>query len=88
MGYSEYEFGYRLWDLVEKKVVRSRDVVFLEDKTIKDWKQQKSESTNQSISTIIDLRPSDLIQSTVRRQPVSTAESQSIDSERPTDYEF
>ena len=25
MGYSEDEFGYRLWDLVDKKVVRSRE---------------------------------------------------------------
>ena len=39
MGYSEDEFGYRLWDLVDKKVVRSRDIVFMEDKTIEDWKQ-------------------------------------------------
>ena len=51
MGYSEDEFGYRLWDLVDKKVVRSRDVVFLEDKTIEDWKKQKSEWTPQSPST-------------------------------------
>ena len=36
MGYLEDKFGYRLWDLVNKKVVRSRDVVFLEDKTIED----------------------------------------------------
>ena len=36
MGYSEDEFGYRLWDLVDKKVVRSRDIVFMEDKTIED----------------------------------------------------
>ena len=87
MGYSEDEFGYRLWDLVDKKVVRSRDVVFLEDKTIEDWKQQKSESTNQSTSTTIDLRPSEPTQSVVRRQPIGTAESESVDSERPTDYE-
>ena len=36
MGYSEDEFGYKLWDLVNKKVVRSRDVFFLEDKPIED----------------------------------------------------
>ena len=29
MGYSEDEFGHRPWDLVEKKVVRSRDIVFM-----------------------------------------------------------
>mgnify|MGYP002776119018 CR=1 FL=1 len=32
MGYSEDEFDYRLWDLVDKKMVRSRDIVFMEDK--------------------------------------------------------
>ena len=32
MGYSEDKFGYRLWDLVDKKMVRSRDIVFMEDK--------------------------------------------------------
>ena len=36
MGYAEDEFGYRLWDLVDKKVLRSRDIVFMEDKTIED----------------------------------------------------
>ena len=40
MGYSEDEFGYRLWDLVDKKVVSFWDVFFLEDKTIEDRKQQ------------------------------------------------
>ena len=36
MGYSEDEFGYGLWDLVDKKVVRSQDIVFLEDNTIEN----------------------------------------------------
>ena len=34
MGYSKDEFAYRLWDLVDKKVVWSHDIVFMEDKTI------------------------------------------------------
>ena len=36
LGYSEDEFSYRLWDLLDKKVVRSRDIVFMEDKKIED----------------------------------------------------
>ncbi len=36
LGYGHDEFGYRLWDPVNKKVVRSRDVVFFEDQTIED----------------------------------------------------
>jgi hypothetical protein len=26
LGYENGEFGYRLWDLIEKKLVKSRDV--------------------------------------------------------------
>ncbi|KAJ0086211.1 hypothetical protein Patl1_08070 [Pistacia atlantica] len=36
IGYGLDEFGYRLYDPVEKKLVRSRDVVFIEDQTIQD----------------------------------------------------
>ena len=36
LGYDDDEFGYRLWNLAEKKVVRSRDIVFMEEKTIAD----------------------------------------------------
>ena len=28
IGYGDEEFGYRLWDLVMKKVIRSRDIIF------------------------------------------------------------
>ena len=27
LGYSKDEFDYRLWDLLDKKVVRSRDII-------------------------------------------------------------
>jgi len=37
LGYSEDEFGYRLWDPIDRKVIRSRDVVFFEDQTIADF---------------------------------------------------
>ncbi|KZV39824.1 hypothetical protein F511_27827 [Dorcoceras hygrometricum] len=36
VGYGDEEFGYRLWDPKEKKVIRSRDVVFHESQTIED----------------------------------------------------
>ena len=36
LGSPKDEFGYRLWDPIKKKIVRSRDVVFIEDQTIKD----------------------------------------------------
>ena len=41
LGYDDDEFGYRVWDLVDKKVFRSRDIVFMEHKTIADWESEK-----------------------------------------------
>ena len=41
LGYGDNEFGYRLWNLEEKKVIRSRDIVFMEEKTIADWESEK-----------------------------------------------
>ena len=35
MGYVDGELGYHLWDLVKKKVIRSRDVVFNESNMFK-----------------------------------------------------
>ena len=39
------ELGFRLWDPVNKKIVRSRDVVFYEDQTIHDTQQSKKSKT-------------------------------------------
>ena len=36
MGYGHEDFAHRLYDSIEKKLIRSRDVAFLEDQTIKD----------------------------------------------------
>ena len=41
LGYSNEEFGYRLWDSATKKIIRSGDVVFFEDQTIEDLDQVK-----------------------------------------------
>ena len=48
LRYGDDEFGYQLWNLAEKKVIRSRDIVFLEDKTIADWELKKKISTSES----------------------------------------
>ena len=39
VGYAHEEFGYRLWDPIGKRIIRSRDVVFLEDQTIEDFEK-------------------------------------------------
>ena len=36
IGYGDEEFSYRLWDSEKQKIVRSRDVMFHEHKTIED----------------------------------------------------
>ena len=51
LGYSEDKFGYRFWDPISKKVIRSRDVVFLEDQTIEDI-DKSSNSESPSITRV------------------------------------
>ncbi|KAJ0080613.1 hypothetical protein Patl1_23435 [Pistacia atlantica] len=41
IGYGLDEFDYKLYNPVEKKPVRSRDVVFMEDQTIQDVEKQR-----------------------------------------------
>ena len=50
LGYGDDEFGYRQWNLQEKKVAQSRDIVFMEEKNISyldsKMKTTSFESTN------------------------------------------
>ena len=39
IGYGVDDFGYRLWDLKNRKIIRSRDVVFNEKDKYKDHLQ-------------------------------------------------
>lgn len=58
IGYGQDEFGYKLYDPIEKKVIRSRDVVFFEDQTIEDIeKAEKSYSHSQDDSIDVDPVP-------------------------------
>jgi hypothetical protein len=56
LGSPKDEFGYRLWDPINKKVVRSRDVVFFEDQTIEDI--QRSEKPRSRAGRSRDDNPS------------------------------
>ena len=40
LGYGDDEFGYRVCDPVDKKVFRSRYIIFMEDKTLADWESE------------------------------------------------
>ena len=41
LGYDDDEFGYWPWNLAEKKVIRCRDILFKEEKTITNWETEK-----------------------------------------------
>ncbi|KAG8478926.1 hypothetical protein CXB51_028925 [Gossypium anomalum] len=57
IGYGlDGEFGYRLYDLVQKKLMRSRDVVFIEDQTIDDIDKTKKVDSQDS-GDLIDVNP-------------------------------
>ena len=51
LGHSEDEFGYRFWDPISKKVIRSRDVVFFENQTIEEI-DKSSHSESPSITGV------------------------------------
>ncbi|GKB83650.1 putative RNA-directed DNA polymerase [Tanacetum coccineum] len=57
LGYGQDEFGYRLYDPVQKRLVRSRDVVFEEDLTLKDVEKAERETIPQHNDDLIDLDP-------------------------------
>ena len=46
VGYGIDEFGYRLWDFENQKIVRSRDVIFNEKVLYKDLLQQHEKKEN------------------------------------------
>lgn len=50
------EFGSRLYDLIEKKLVRSHDVVFIEDQTIDDIEKAENKVSSGS-EDLIDPDP-------------------------------
>ena len=56
VGYGQDDFGYRCYDPVGKKLIRSRDVVFIENQTIEDIdKVERSSST--SDGDLVDVDP-------------------------------
>jgi hypothetical protein len=58
LGYENGEFGYKLWDPIEKKLVRSRDVVFFEQEIIdnvQNLDKAKTSSRNFTDLTLISI---------------------------------
>nr|AAR96002.1 retrotransposon-like protein [Musa acuminata] len=67
LGYGHEEFGYRLWDPVNKKIIRSRDVVFLEDQLFDDVyddhggdeQEDHGENVSDDTPTVDDIEPTE-----------------------------
>ncbi|GKF89517.1 retrovirus-related pol polyprotein from transposon TNT 1-94 [Tanacetum coccineum] len=55
LGYGQDELGYMLYDPVQKKLVRSRDVEFDKDQTLKDVEKTEKETIPQHNDDPIDL---------------------------------
>ena len=47
LGYGDDEFGYRLWNLEEKKVIRSHDIVFMEENIIANWESEMKTTSSE-----------------------------------------
>lgn len=58
IGYGDEEFGYRLWDPKNKKVIQSRDVVFQESQTLEDFGQPAKSKVDDVSEIVSNLAPS------------------------------
>ena len=54
IGYGNEEFDYKFWDSEMRKVIRSRDVVFHEDKTMGDSNKEEQQSEKVTMDVTID----------------------------------
>ena len=53
VGYGDAKFGYKLWDSKEKKMIRSRDVVFHENENLANFeKTEKPKATVEGVSNL------------------------------------
>jgi hypothetical protein len=54
IGYGVNDFGYRLWDYENNKIIRSRDVIFNEKVMYKDQLQGKKQEIEKQEYTVLD----------------------------------
>ena len=55
VGYRDAKFGYKLWDPKEKKMIKSRDVVFHENENLVDF--EKTEKPKPTVEGVPNLTP-------------------------------
>ncbi|CAN1245512.1 Retrovirus-related Pol polyprotein from transposon TNT 1-94 [Linum grandiflorum] len=51
IGYGQDEFGYRFFDPIQKKLIRSRDAVFMENETIEDIQKAGRDTSSADASS-------------------------------------
>ena len=54
IGYGDEEFDYKFWDSKMRKVIRSKDVVFHEDQTVKYANKEEQQSEKVTMDVTID----------------------------------
>jgi len=69
IGYGEDEFGYRLWDDENKKMVRSRDVIFNESVMYKDMHNTTTNDSGLSEPLFVEM--DDVLGSPTNESPQS-----------------
>jgi len=73
LGSPRDELGFKLWDPINKKIVRSRDVVFFEDHTIHDiqlFEKSKPIMRNSREETLLkEVEPTQMIETNQIEQP-------------------
>ncbi|PNX60087.1 hypothetical protein L195_g060011, partial [Trifolium pratense] len=79
IGYGEDEFGYRLWDDENKKIIRSRDVIFNERVMYKD--RHNTTTTDSKLSEPVfaevdDVPESPTVESSQLEEPIESSDTQ------------
>ncbi|KAH0716574.1 hypothetical protein KY290_012732 [Solanum tuberosum] len=85
IGYGQDEFRYQFYDPVDKKLIRSRDVVFFEDQTIEDIdKVEKPDS--QIDESLIDVDPVPIIDTSFAYEGTQDNDADNDQGVEPIDF--
>ena len=85
--YGDAEFGYKLWDPKEKKMIKSRDVVFHENENLSDF--EKTEKLKATVEGVPNLPTSSSLDNATNREEVQDEnygdEPTEFDTDEPAD---
>ena len=82
VGYGDAKFGYKPWDPKEKKMIRSRDVIFHENENLADF--EKTEKPKAMVEGVPDLTPtSSSLDNVINREEVQDENY----GDKPTEFD-